>query len=141
MQSKLDPNKTFSLRNIIQAAKEEQEMAKIMEKDLPFPTPFTFYVDNEDEDELQEELSQGEPPTKCNISTFLRLPQKVVSRHRPTYKPLKDYSQSQILTLHAHVETLQTIAQRKEDVAIEKERKKLEKELTKQAKEVEKPEK
>ena len=69
-----------------------------------------------------------------NIAIFLRMLQEVISRANTRAKPLIHYSQSQILTLDGHVNTLHTIQQKKEQLAQEKEAKRIEKELTKIAK-------
>ena len=110
MQSKMGPSKGF-------VPITPADVAEMLEEGLPSPpsNPIHFYVDNEDVDDLQEEElgSQDPPPTQHNISTFLRLPQQDVPTHRYTLEPLVDYSQSQILTSNDHVNTLETIAQKK----------------------------
>ena len=112
-----------------------------MEEDLP-PTPTHathFYVDSLEthaeidvgleDDDIEERL---ESPT--TITTFLRMPQVVVSRHNTRAEPLVDYSQNQIITSDEHIENLYSIQQRKEEIAQGKESKKVERELTKVAK-------
>ena len=88
-------------------------------------------MDNEGDDELGEELSGEEPPTQSHISTFLRLPQEIVTRNYPICEPIVTYFQSQILTLDLYVEILESISQRKKELGHEKERKMIEKKLTK----------
>ena len=136
MQSKMGPSESFLHRSSIEVAQEEQVVAEILgEGILPPPSnPTHFYVDNEDEDDMIEELFQEEQPTHHNISTFLRLPQEKVARERPICEPLIDYSQSQIVTSDAYVETIENIAQKKKKDATKKETKRLEKEQTKQTK-------
>ena len=137
MQGKMGPSKTFLSRSAAKVAQEEKDMAQIIEEGLPSPlsNPTHFYVENEDESDLVEELSQEEPPSYHNISTFFRLPQEIDTRNRVICEPLVDYTQSQILTSNVYLETLQNIAHKKEEITIEKERKRLEKELTKEKRE------
>ena len=113
MKLKMSPNQGFQRPTAAEVHCEEEQMNDIMEEGLP-PTPthaIHFYVDSLEahaeidvpleDDDIEERL---ESPT--NITTFLRMPEVVVSRPNTKAEPLVDYSQSQILTSDEHVDNL-----------------------------------
>ena len=90
-------------------------MVEIMEDGIlpPLCNTIQCFVHNEQDLELEEEVVKEESLVS-NISTFLKMPQQVPSRSKPSIEHLVEYSQSQILTLDAHVDALNAIVKRKE---------------------------
>ena len=99
---------------------------------LPPIHPTYFYIDTFKVDvEIDLEDFREDLESLTNIAIFLRMSQEVISKgYDRRAEPLIDYSQSQILTLYGHIDTLYSI-QRKKQLAEEKEAKRIEKELTK----------
>ena len=138
MKLKMGPSEGFKRSTATEVHCEEEQMNDIMEEGLPPAPTHATHVDSLEthaeidvglrDDDIEERL---ESPT--TITTFLRMPQVVVSRLSTRIEPLVDYSQSQILTSDEHVDNLYSIQQRKEEIAQEKEAKRVERELTKVA--------
>ena len=116
MQSNVGPSKGFLPRTLAEVVQEDEKVVEIMEEGIPppRPNPTHFFVEAETDDGAEDvDLSQEDPPTVSNISTFLRLLQEVTTRSRTRFELLVDYSQSQILTTNDHVQTLEAIAKKK----------------------------
>ena len=130
MKLKMGPSQGFQIPTATEVHCEEEQMNDIMEEGLPpIPTHAThFYVDSLEahveidvpleNDDIEERL---ESPT--NITTFLRMPQVVLSRPNTRVEPLVDYSQSQIITSDEYVDNLYSIQQKKKNLKLLKKKK------------------
>ena len=134
MKSKMGPSEGFVPHSAAEARFKEELSEEIMGEDIAPPSPHVtyYYVDSIEEDVLGDNEDEEESPsTHDNISNFLRMPQEVVTIKKSRVEPFINYSQSQIVTLAQHVDTLHSIAAKKEKIVEEREAKKVERELTK----------
>ena len=130
MATKMGPSKAFKAIDV-----EVEEIVEEIMEDGGLPTEevdaIHYYVEYERSD-LQRESVAIE--ALQNYIQFLKVRQETTKRSKVSFKPILDYTQSQVLTIGLHIEALEDIVEMKFRVAQEEKEKIKQKKLTKMEK-------
>ena len=115
MKQKMDPSKGFLPQTPTNVALKEEVIVEIMKERIPqsHSNVTHFFVDIEEKNEHEVNLSQKELSMQTIINIFLRLLQQIATRTIFRCERVVDYTQLLILTNDSHVKTLHKITKGK----------------------------